>query len=596
MMKNLAPLAVLALLAVVVVALSLLPLPSFWFTQLNYIGLFSLATLGLVLLTGVVGLTSFGQAAFVGIGAYTTAWLSLNWGLSPWLGWPAGLVLTALSAWLLGSLTLRMSGHYLPLATIAWALALFYLMGNLAALGKYDGLGGIEAQSLAGISLASAERQFALIWLMALSAAYALYRLLDSRPGRALRSIRQAEHMAEAFGINTFGYKTLAFLLAALLASTSGWLFAHFQRAINPSPFGMKMGIEYLFMAVLGGTSQISGAFIGAGLSKLLEDQLQQFLPRLTGISGPLEVIVFGLLLVLVLHYLPQGLAPWFKAGFHRWFKAKPAQRRRSLAAGPLPKREAFARGQLLLEVEALSKHFGGLKAVEQVHFSLYGGDILALIGPNGAGKSTTFNLISGALSPSAGRVSFGGSTTTGLSARAMAQRGLARTFQHVLLVPDMNVRDNVALGAHLRAHQGVLAAVAGWDQAQETALLDEAERQLARLGLSDLADQQAGTLAMGQQRLLEIARALCADPWLLLLDEPAAGLRHHEKQRLAQVLRQLQSEGLSLLLVEHDMGFVMNLAHRIVVMDSGRQLMVGTPEEVQQSAAVREAYLGVEA
>ncbi|MEJ7928748.1 branched-chain amino acid ABC transporter ATP-binding protein/permease [Ramlibacter sp. AN1015] len=582
----------LALLALVPLV-ALLPLPEFWFTQLNYIGLYSLVTLGLVLLTGIGGLTSFGQAAFVGIGAYTTAWLTLNTGLSPWLTVWVGLAITAASALVLGWITLRMSGHYLPLATIAWGLALYYLLGNMDALGKYDGLLGVPALTLGEWDISRGKPFFVFLWLLVLLAAFALLNLLDSRTGRAIRALRTGSQMAESMGVSTLRYKIGIFLIAALLACISGWLFAHFQRTVNPSPFGLKMGIEYLFMAVLGGAGYIWGAITGALLTKLMEDQLQVLLPRLLGTSGSFEIIVFGVMLVLVLKYLPDGL--WSLV--ERWRPARAAAKGKDLheAAAPLGARERPVPGEVVLQVDQVRKTFGGLVAVNDVSFALRAGEIMGLIGPNGAGKSTTFNLITGVLALSGGAVRFRGETISGLRSRQIAQRGISRSFQHVKMIPDMTVLENVALGAHLRGRAGAVSAMLRLDRREEHRLLAEAARQLRRVGMGEQMHELAGNLAMGPQRLLEIARALCGDPALLLLDEPAAGLRHKEKQALAAVLRQLRGEGMSILLVEHDMDLVMQVCDRMVVMEFGTRLMEGTPEDVQQSPAVRAAYLGTE-
>ncbi|HSV57885.1 MAG TPA: branched-chain amino acid ABC transporter ATP-binding protein/permease [Variovorax sp.] len=585
-MRKWGPLALIALL----IALPLLPLPDFWIIQLNYIGLYALPVLGLVLLTGVAGLTSFGQAAFVGIGAYTTAYLTVNAGLSPWLTLFIGLALTGVSAAIIGAITLRMSGHYLPLATIAWALSLYYLMGNLDALGKYDGILGVKGLTVFGLEIGQRRVFYVLVWAFVLAASFALMRLLDSRSGRAIRALARGSLMAEAMGIDTLRHKVGIFVLAALLASVSGWLFAHFQRTVNPSPFGIKMGIEYLFMVVLGGAAHVWGAIAGSGIVKLLEDQLQVLLPKLIGTSGSYEVIVFGILIVLVLKYLPDGVWAFVDRRLPRAPRAVDWR-----DAVPLPARPKPAAGELVLEVKAVRKTFGGLVAVNDISFQTRAGQIVGLIGPNGAGKSTTFNLVTGVLGLTAGEVHFRGERVDGLPARRIAQRGMSRTFQHVKLVPEMTVLENAALGAHLRGQRGALSAMSRMNRAEERQLFKEAERQLIRVGMGELLHEQAGNLAMGQQRLLEIARALCADPALLLLDEPAAGLRHKEKQALAGVLRSLRAEGISILLVEHDMGLVMDVCEHIVVMEFGTHLMEGTPTEVQQSPKVRAAYLGTE-
>ncbi|MEJ6004079.1 branched-chain amino acid ABC transporter ATP-binding protein/permease [Paucibacter sp. AS339] len=580
--------------AALLFSLPLLPVPEFWITQLNYIGMFALVSLGLVLLTGIGGLTSFGQAAFVGLGAYSSALLSTQFGLSPWLGLAAGLALTCATALLLALLTLRMSGHYLPLATIAWALSLNYTMANMETLGKYDGILGIPPIQLLGWSLQDGRAIYYLIWIIALLAALGVRNLLDSRPGRAIRALNGATTMAEAMGVSTFRYKVIIFVLAALLASTSGWLFAHVQRTVNPSPFALKMGIEYLFMAVIGGVATVWGAFVGAGIFKLIEDQLKEVLPRLLGSNGNFEIIVLGIVLVLMLKYAPKGLWPQAQALLARWFETKPRERNWAGAAA-LVSRAKPVRGDLLLEVDKLRKQFGGLVAVNDVSFQIHAGEIMGLIGPNGAGKSTTFNLITGVLPLSAGSVKFRGQAVGGLPSREIARRGMSRTFQHVKAIADMTVLENVALGAYLRSNCDSLRAMLRLNREEEKSLFAEAEAQLRRIGMAEQMHELAGNLALGPQRLMEIARALCTDPALLLLDEPAAGLRHKEKEALGQVLRQLRQEGLSVLLVEHDMEFVMGLTDRIVVMEFGTKLIEGPPEVVQASPEVRAAYLGTE-
>jgi len=570
--------------------LPLLPVPEFWITQLNYIGLYALVVIGLILLTGVAGLTSFGQAAFVGLGAYTAAYLNTVHAISPWVTVVVGLALTLASALILATLTLRMSGHYLPLATIAWGLSIFYLFGNLEFLGKYDGLLGIAPINFFGSPLNTGRGFYYLLWTLVLLAVFAAGNLLDSRAGRALRALKGGVTMAEAMGINTFGYKVLVFVLAALLASIAGWLLAHFQRTVNPSPFGLKMGIEYLFMAVIGGVGHVWGALAGAAVVKLMEDQLQVWLPKLLGGSGNYELIVFGVVLVMVLKYARDGVWAFIDARLPRVVRRLDWSQ-----AAALSERARPAAGEAVLAVAAVRREFGGLIAVNDVSFDVRAGEIVALIGPNGAGKSTTFNLITGLLSLTRGEVRFRGSSLRGMPSREIARLGVGRTFQHVKMIPTMSVLENVALGAHSRGSGGAVKAMLRLDRAEERRLLREAERQLERVGMRHQMHELAGNLALGPQRLMEIARALSTDPALLLLDEPAAGLRLKEKQGLADVLRQLKSEGMSILLVEHDMDLVMGLVDRVVVMEFGIKLIEGTPDEVQASPAVRAAYLGTE-
>ena len=571
-------------------------LPSYWLTLADMAGISALVALGLVVLTGFANITSFGQATLMGFGAYAAALASARWGFSPWLGLPLALAASLAGSLVIGAITLRLSGHYLALGTIAWSVALYYVFANLDLFGRNDGISSIPPLRVFDMPLLESSAFYPIVFAALAIALIVTRNLLDSRTGRALRALRGGAQAAASFGVNLFAARMLAFLHAGILAGLAGWLFAHMQRAVNPTPFGLHAGINFLLMAVMGGVGHLWGALLGAGLVTVMDDRLQDILPRLLGAQGNFETIAFGAILVLLLQFAPQGLWPLISGAQNANALPKasrPAALRGTAPAASLPRRALPAPGAAILQATGLCKNFGGLKAVAGLNLDLRAGEIVGLIGPNGAGKSTSFNLLTGLLPPDSGALRFLGADLFPCTPQRAARAGLARSFQHVKLVPGMSVIENVALGAHLRGRAGPIRAMLRRDRAEEASIFAEARSQLARVGLEDSAGKPADTLALGQQRIVEIARALCADPVLILLDEPAAGLRHAEKQDLATLLRRLRAEGLTILLVEHDMDFVMRLTDRLVVMDFGELLAEGTAPEIRANPAVIEAYLG---
>src|SRR5438128_8784330 len=298
-------------IAFIVVAPAILE--SFTITLMNYIGIYAFAVLGLVLLTGVGGLTSFGQAAFVGIGAYATAWYTAVHGGSPWIGPLLALLLTARVATVPGAATLRLGGHFPPLSTIAWGVAIFFLFGNIDTIGRYSGLSGIPAITIGPISLGGNLAMYCFIWALLGIVMLLCRNLLDSRQGRAIRSLRGGVAMVESLAIDSFRMRLAIFVLAGLLAGLSGWLYAHMQRFVNPTPFDIRPGIELLFMALVGGAGQIAGAVVGAAIVVLLKNILQDVLPPITRYSAQLEVVFFGILFVVLLQKARGGVVPMLK-------------------------------------------------------------------------------------------------------------------------------------------------------------------------------------------------------------------------------------------------------------------------------------------
>ncbi|HEX7442147.1 MAG TPA: metal-dependent hydrolase, partial [Caldimonas sp.] len=372
-------------LAAVVVLLALAPLVlgRFAVSLLNDIGIGALVALGLVLLTGVGGATSFGQAAFVGVAAYASGWLTTVHGASPWLGLAFALALTGLAALAIGMLTLRLGGHYLPLSTIAWGLSIALLFGNMEALGRHTGLPNIPPLQIGPWPLLEPRAIYYLIWALVGAACLFSHNLLQSRAGRAIRSLRGGATLLASVGADAYRVRLTLFVTAALLAGLAGWLYAHMNRFVSPSPFDVRASIEYLLMAVAGGLGQIAGAIVGSALVLLLKNSLQDVLPLLTQRGAQLEAVTFSIVFILLLHHARAGLMGFVARRLR--FTSKAGAAAAPAPAEPLARRAMPARGSEILKVTHAVKRFGGLVAVDDVSFEVRAGEIVGLIGPNGA-------------------------------------------------------------------------------------------------------------------------------------------------------------------------------------------------------------------
>lgn len=584
-MRNSRPALSLAIL-LAGVALAVTCLSPFYVSLLAFTGLFALAAMGMVVLLQA-GQVSLGHAAFMGLGAYVTATLTRDHAFSAWIGIAAGLCGTALVALVIGAVTLRLRSHYLPLATIAWGIALSVIfVAWIGVTGGPNGFDNIPSLSVFGWQIRNDRVFTGIIWFALTAVIISLHHFQTSRMGRALRAVRVNELMAGTFGINTLWLKVRVFILSAVLAGLAGALYAHLLRFISPTPFSLGASFKILIMAVLGGPAHPAGGIVGAIFLEGLEYSLQGVLHSVFGTSGNYEIIVFGAILVLLLLKWPQGLWPLVS----KVMRSRP----REIMDGdqPLAGHARMPAAGPLLSLDRLSKKFGGLQALQDLNLTVKQGEILGLIGPNGAGKTTAFNIIAGLFSQSSGSIEFRGAPLRGDIASRI-YLGMARTFQHVQLVGEMTVIENVALGCYSRTRSAMLSCLTMLDKAEDRRSFKTAYAALKRVGLADRAHDEAGSLPLGQQRLVEVARALAADPVLLLLDEPAASLRHSEKVRLAELIQQLRREGITIVLIEHDMDLVMSIVDRLVVLNRGKLLAEGSPAQIQADPAVVDAYLG---
>jgi ABC-type branched-subunit amino acid transport system ATPase component/ABC-type branched-subunit amino acid transport system permease subunit len=535
------------------------------------------AVLGLAwnISSGYTGLVSFGHASFFGLGAYAVTIALVQFDITPWFSIPLAMVVGALAAVVIGYPTFRLRGHYFALAMLAYPLALFYVF---TWLGYQEMALPMKREAPIWYMQFSDFRAYVALALVLLAAAMLISLAVErSRFGMSLLAIKQNEPAAEAAGIDTLAWKMKAIVLSGALAAAAGGLYAVVLLVVTPdSVFGILTSAQALIVTLFGGVGTLWGPLIGAAIlipvAEFLQAKLGDVLP---GIQG----VVYGLAIITVILLAPEGI----------FWRVRDRLLRRRVGAAPVSvaTRSAPARAPAprptrrpVLEVAHLSKAFGGLRAVQDVSFAVEEGTILGIIGPNGAGKTTLFNLLNGFLPRDRGVVSFAGRELGGLKPNRICRLGIGRTFQVVRSFARMTVLENVIVGAYVAA-------------ADAPAALAAAQESLALVGLADRAGDVAGGLSNRDLRLMELARALAGRPRLLLMDEPLAGLSADAVEDMLAVIKLLSAGGLTIVIIEHTMGAMVRLAHRLVVLDHGAVLADGSPRDITANPAVVEAYLG---
>ncbi|EKS41921.1 branched-chain amino acid ABC transporter ATP-binding protein/permease [Afipia broomeae] len=537
---------------------------------------FAIAVFGLTVVLGLCGQINLAQAAFFGLGAYAVGLGTADYQINFWICLVAGSLLALAAGALLGMSTLKLGGHYLAMVTISFQQIVTLVMINAIWLTRGpDGISKIGRPALF-----QSQQSFLAFCVAALAViGYIVWHLPDTRIGRAMRAVRDNELAAGVAGIDIFRTKVAAFALSALLGGIGGGLFAGGFSYVSPDQFSFAESIVFLTMALLGGVGSPIGAVIGTGLLILIPEWLR-FLKNIPG----LYLAIYGLFVILIVRFMPDGIWGFVQDVITRW-RAKAAPH---IASPALQLAPAKTGGDMVLEVTGLSKHFGGLKAVDKVDISVRRGSVHALIGPNGSGKTTTLNMLSGLYKTTAGRIVLDGTDVTDMPAHQRTAAGLGRTFQNIRLFRSMSALENVVIGAERPGNTLI-------GKGDQDALTQRAMSALTFVGLGGRANELVSSFSYGHQRLIEIARALAGNPTLLLLDEPAAGLNSSEKVELHDLLKRIAAQGLTILIIDHDMTLVREAAQHITVLNFGKRIADGESLAVLQHPDVISAYLGTE-
>ncbi|MHA6696026.1 branched-chain amino acid ABC transporter ATP-binding protein/permease [Homoserinimonas sp. A520] len=562
--------------------------------------IFALPAIGLNLLMGLGGQVSLGQAAFFAVGGYTHAILLTKFDVPGVLAAIAGIVAAMLVALLVGLPLMRLRGHYLALATLGLGFIVTIAVREWDFTGRTTGIYGIQRPEIFGITISNNGFFFWFVAPFVIIGIILALNLTRSRAGRALSAINDSELAAESLGVSTYALRLKVFVLSAGFAGIGGVFYAYQVAIVSPEIAHFELSVEMLLMVVIGGLGSVWGALAGAFLITLLGDGLRELIPTLIpGATGEVQLLGYGLVLILVILLLPGGLHQAATTVWRLIRRQRPAVEAASGAEGedvPLPAVSApLAVGEPMLEVSGLTKRYGGVVALDNVSFTVPAGRILGLIGPNGAGKTTCFNIISGALAPTEGTVTFLGKQIQGRKPHVAAEHGLTRTFQNLQVFTSTDVLGNVYMGRYRKGRSGIVRGMLGLQGAEQNRNRAVARDILKSMELTDVADFAAVSLPFGRQRMMEVCRALATEPALLLLDEPMAGLSGAERDALAALLRRLRDAGLTIVLVEHDVAQVMSLADEVAVLDDGVLIAMGLPEAVRNDPAVVVAYLGTD-
>ncbi|WP_326731582.1 ABC transporter permease subunit [Streptomyces phaeochromogenes] len=563
----------------------------YWLSVLSFLGVFVIVGLGLDLLLGYTGLLSLGQTAFMGLGAYLVALTPKWWGLGPWAAIAVAVLISCLVAAVVGTLVLGLRGYYFALATLVLAItAELVANGSPGLLGGPSGVDVPGELKLFGISLDTPERLFLVIWVMVAAIAFLLSRTVTSRFGLGLDLVRSDPDLAAAAGVPADVLKLQAFVFSAGIAAVGGVLYAYLLRFVSPPAIGFEGGIDALVGLMLGGLGTVWGALVGVAVVRLL--------PEWTGSSDTYQLLIYGVLLTAIALVFPRGIVGtvglWGRnvgRGRTAGPKRLPAPTSRQVQSAPTAPRSHDPRP--LLEGRSLTKRFGGVTAADGIDIALVPGEVHGLIGPNGAGKSTTLALLSGRLRPTSGAVRFGGKDVTTLPAWDLASLGVVQTFQIPRFPADQTCWDVAAMGAFSQGSGGFLQGAGPRGARVVGMLYDIGLDCLERVGLLGQRDRLVSELSTGQQKLLELARALAARPRVLLADEPAGGLSADEHERLGVLLRSVAEQGTAVLLIEHSVPLVMNVCDRVTVLAEGRLVTSGRPREIRTNQEVIDAYLG---